>query len=184
MYIGLEWRSMAEQQYEIIDNFLPSDAFKKLHDFLLPSDVKFEGTTIGWGYVPKVISKNKKGTEDWRLFYLAHLVYDHIPLSPLFNPIMTYCNELLDIKSLIRIKINLYPNTEIVKEHGMHTDYDFSHKAAILYINTCDGYTKLEDGTKIESVANRMLLFDGSKLHTPSTCTDQSVRMNINFNYF
>ena len=66
----------------------------------------------------------------------------------------------------------------------MHVDYPYSHKAAIFYINTCDGYTKLEDGTKIDSVANRMLLFDASKPHTPSDCTNQSVRVNINFNYF
>ena len=78
----------------------------------------------------------------------------------------------------------MYPNTETLKEHGMHTDYNYPHKASILYINTCDGYTKFEDGTKIDSVANRMLIFDGSKLHTSSTTTDQPVRMNINFNYF
>ena len=78
----------------------------------------------------------------------------------------------------------MYPNTEKIHEHGMHTDDLFPHKAAILSINTCDGYTKLEDGTKIDSVANRVLLFDGSKLHTPSTCTNQPVRMNININYF
>ncbi len=175
---------MAEQQYEIIDNFLPSDAFKKLHDFLLPSDVKFEGTTIGWGYVPKVISKNKKGTEDWRLFYLAHLAYEHTSLSPLYDEIIYNFQELLYIKSLMRIKINMYPNTEILKEHGMHSDYTFPHKTGLFSINTCDGYTKLEDGTKIDSVANRMLLFDGSNPHSSSTTTDQPVRVNININYF
>ena len=58
------------------------------------------------------------------------------------------------------------------------------HKTGIFSINTCNGYTKLEDGTKIDSVANRMLLFDASRPHTPSTTTDQTVRVNINFNYF
>ena len=65
----------------------------------------------------------------------------------------------------------------------MHTGYPFPHKSAILYINTCDGYTKFEDGTKIDSVANRMLVFEGETLHTSSSTTDQVVRCNINFNY-
>lgn len=84
----------------------------------------------------------------------------------------------------MRIKINMYPNTEILKEHGMHSDYTFPHKTGLFSINTCDGYTKLEDGTKIDSVANRMLLFDGSNPHSSSTTTDQPVRVNININYF
>ena len=172
-----------ELEYKVIDHFFPFDVFEEFQKNLL-FPVLDPQTTQSTESIPIPTWTYGLSLKDNQLYYLAHLVYDHIPLSPLFNPIMSYCNELLDIKSLIRIKINLYPNTEIVKEHGMHTDYDFSHKAAILYINTCDGYTKLEDGTKIESVANRMLLFDGSKLHTPSTCTDQSVRMNINFNYF
>ena len=66
----------------------------------------------------------------------------------------------------------------------MHIDTEYSHKAAILSINTCDGYTKLKDGTKIDSIENRILLFDASKPHTPSTTTDQPVRINININYF
>ena len=78
----------------------------------------------------------------------------------------------------------MYPNTEKVHEHGEHADYSWKHKTALFSLNTCDGYTKLEDGTKIDSVANRMLLFDASTPHTSSTCTDQPVRVNINFNYF
>ena len=83
----------------------------------------------------------------------------------------------------IYIIFNLYPNTEKVYEHEMHQDFDFSHKTAIFSINTCDGYTKLEDGTKIDSVANRILLFDASKEHCSTTTTNVSTRINININY-
>ena len=41
-----------------------------------------------------------------------------------------------------------------------------------------------EDGTKIESVANRVLLFDSSRPHSSTRCTDQKVRVNINLNYY
>ena len=36
---------------------------------------------------------------------------------------------------------------------------------------------------KIDSVSNRIIFFDGNEDHYSSTCTDQPVRMNINFNW-
>ena len=189
---------MSKQQtpYELIDNFIPSDVFAQLTRALIPPSSEYnvgEGSIgeqpteqVPWCYSPadNVVSKgNEKGTADWRLFYLTHVVYAHTIASPLYGIIIPHLNPL-GIKALIRIKINMYPNTETLKEHGMHSDHPFSHKAAILSINTCNGYTKLEDGTKIDSVANRMLLFDPSTLHSSSTTTDQPVRVNINMNYF
>ena len=66
----------------------------------------------------------------------------------------------------------------------MHIDYPFPHKGAILSLNTCNGYTKLEDGTKVDSVANRILLFDASTPHCSTTTSDTTARFNININYF
>ena len=80
-------------------------------------------------------------------------------------------------------KRNLYPNQNKFIEHDTHIDYDEPHQAAIYYINTNNGYTKLEDGTKVSSIANRMLFFDGSKNHQSTNCTDEKIRLNINFNY-
>ena len=61
--------------------------------------------------------------------------------------------------------------------------FDFSHSAALFSLNTCDGYTKLKDGTKINSVANRVLLFDAGEEHCSTTTTDDFTRVNININY-
>ena len=60
----------------------------------------------------------------------------------------------------------------------------YKHKGAILYINDNNGKTILEDGTEIESKANRLLLFDASKPHNSTSCTDAKSRINININYF
>ncbi len=68
-------------------------------------------------------------------------------------------------------------------EHGRHVDYEFENKAALLSLNTCDGFTRLEDGTKVESVENRMLFFDPGQKHNSSTTTNERGRFNINFNY-
>jgi hypothetical protein len=66
----------------------------------------------------------------------------------------------------------------------MHRDFSFKHKGAIYCVNTNNGGTKLEDGTIIGSVANRLLLFDPSTLHDSTNCTDKKARINININYF
>ena len=87
------------------------------------------------------------------------------------------------VKSLIRIKANLYTRTNTIEHHADHTDLPFEHKTALFYLNNNNGLTVLEDGTKVESVENRLLLFDGSKKHHSTSSTD-SVRININFNYF
>ena len=86
-------------------------------------------------------------------------------------------------RSLLRIKGNFYPHTETLREHAPHTDYKFSHTGALYSLNTCDGFTKLYDGTKVDSVANRILIFDASTSHNSSTTTTSAGRFNINFNF-
>ena len=50
-------------------------------------------------------------------------------------------------------------------------------------VNDCDGYTKLNDGTKIDSIANRLLITDGSILHSSTTTTNDKVRVTIGMNW-
>ena len=185
---------MNKIDYGVIDNFIPSDAFDELKTFLLSSGERGKGKQndsekLPWYHTPAGYAVNRDfkkpdSTRNWRLFYLTHMIYSDTITSPYYERILSHCCEQLDIKSLIRVKINMYPNTEKIYEHGMHFDYHFPHKGAILSINTCDGYTKFEDGTKIDSVANRLLLFDASKLHSSTTTTNQPVRINININFF
>ena len=97
-------------------------------------------------------------------------------VSPIFKKI--------EVKAVIRIKVNLYTNVNEFIENEYHIDYPYEHKGAILYLNTNNGYTILEDGTEIESIENRLLKFEPHKRHKSTHCTDVKRRMNINFNYF
>jgi hypothetical protein len=92
--------------------------------------------------------------------------------------------NLIQPKAIIRIKGNLYPSTPTLEVHQPHKDYKYKHQGAIFYMNTCNGYTLLEDDTKIDTVANRLLLFDSSTPHSSTSTTDQKARININFNFF
>ena len=84
----------------------------------------------------------------------------------------------------MRVKGNLMINTgQGIVEHGMHPDYEYDHKGAILSINTCNGHTRIGD-KKYMSNRNELLLFNPGENHTGSTTTDSKFRCNIILNYF
>ena len=161
--------------YEVIDNFLTHDKFLKVKNGILNPE-------FSWNLTPWVsnLNENLKTTSS---YYFTHLFYSGLYIDPQSHIFIDILNQL-EVKSLIRIKANLYPSTDNIEYQSEHIDYDYSHKGAIFYLNTNDGFTTLEDGTKIESIENRILLFDPSKLHHSTTCTDDKCRVNVNFNYF
>ena len=172
-------------KHKVIDNFLDEEYFNSLVILFTDGvlvDVKNDGKIkLPW-YFRNEITSNHNVAED-NLFYMIHMFYiQNTPASPFYDKLIPLL-EKLEVKCLIRIKGNLFPNTETLHEHAMHIDYDFPHSGAILSMNTCDGYTKLKDGTKIDSVANRILLFDASRNHCSTTTTNVSARFNININY-
>tara|TARA_Y100001951_G_scaffold99196_1_gene100901 strand:+ start:37 stop:612 length:576 start_codon:yes stop_codon:yes gene_type:complete len=168
--------------FGVIDNFLPQKEFEELQTTLMKPNPE-SNENIEWIYASTIGYENEP--KNWKYFYMVSKIYDQgIIISPyIFKKIIPVL-EHLNVKAIVRIKANLYPNSEKVHEHEKHTDYDFSHKTALFSLNTCNGYTKLKDGTKIDSVANRVLLFDASKLHLSTTTSDTTARFNINFNYF
>ena len=157
--------------YKVIDNFLDEKYFDSLVSLL---------EEIPWFFQKDIAYDNV--AED-KIFLLYHMFYaQNTPTGTLYEKLIPLL-EKLRAEVLVRIKANLYPNTERLHEHPMHTDFDFCHSGALLSLNTCDGYTKLKDGTKIDSIANRILLFDASNEHCSTTTTNVPARMNININY-
>ena len=92
--------------------------------------------------------------------------------------------DKINPKAWLRIKANLGPVANEIKEQGHHVDYEFPCTTAVFYLNTNNGYTIFEDGTKVESVANRLVEFDSFHKHSGTTHTDTAVRSVINLNYF
>ena len=54
---------------------------------------------------------------------------------------------------------------------------------ALGYSIADDFEIEFEDGTKIESVANRLISFPEEMKHRGTSCTDEKIRVVINFNY-
>jgi hypothetical protein len=164
-------------KYKIIDNFLPKENFKILKTLML-------NNTFPWFYQPEVNYAGKEDKDNF-FFYFTHTFYNNYNSnSNVFDIIKSNLLDFIDIKSLIRVKGNMYPNQGVNRLNGSHIDYEFTHKGAIFYINTNNGRTILDKKIKIDSVENRILFFDPSIKHDSENCTNQKVRVNININYF
>ena len=95
------------------------------------------------------------------------------------------CLSSFNMKKIYRIKANLRSKTIFHRKSLYHTDGPEwgPHKTAILYMNTCNGYTKFKKGGKVKSVENRVVIFDSDLEHAGVTCTDEKRRVVVNFNY-
>ena len=154
---------------KVIDNFLPKDNFLDIKTIL-------ESNSFTWFFQNTVSGKDND-------YYFIHHLYNHDTISSNYFYLIKPIIDKFKMKSLIRIKCNMYPSTQKAQKHPTHRDYDFKHFGAIYYVNSNNGYTSINKD-KIESIENRILLFDPSVEHNSVTCTDEKVRLNINFNYF
>ena len=167
---------------EIKDNFLKQEEFDKIQEIMV-GGVWSNG--IGWYYNNAIDYKEQKDK-----FQFCHSFYESWnPHSQYFNilkPILDIINPL----SIYRIKANLLTKTPNIVENTFHVDIYLPEEklkqwtTSIFYMNTNNGYTKFENGTKIESVANRMITFPANMKHTGTSCSDEKTRIVINFNFF
>ena len=184
-------------KYEIVDDFLPMQWFVKLQKLFLrnsrqntynPDPNEHELT---WQYCPDIINyDDSPRTEDeklqgWQLVHVFCLANQFSPWYHHLKPLISAINPI----AIWRIKANLSVQQKTITEGGMHIDGNGKLKytnmmTSVYYVNSNDGYTKLEDGTKIESIENRLVTFNTNVQHTGSTCTDSKVRVVINLNYF
>jgi hypothetical protein len=159
--------------HKVINDFLTKKELQNLINVVM-------GNNFSWFFQEKVnINHSKKDTS----LYFTHLLFENNNINSDYYNYFNVIIKKLNAKSLIRVKVNCYPNTHKLIENKPHYDYNYPHKGCVFYFNTCDGYTKLNDGTKVESVANRALFFDPSIPHQSTNCTNAKARFNININY-
>ena len=122
-------------------------------------------------------------------FQLCHVFYHHHALveGDKYSRILNmFLSRILPF-SLVRIKANLLPKTNKIKKFVYHTDFEpppDNLQTAIYYVNSNNGHTIFENGTKIESIKNRLISFPAHMRHKGTTCTDKMHRTVINFNYY
>ncbi len=153
---------------EIIDNFLEEEQFEVLQRIVL-------STYFPWNYMGRESYETDTDT-----FQFQHTFYreEDSPsdYSAIIEPILQELGG-----TLIRAKAVLTPKTENPRNSGFHIDYP-NMITATYYINDNNGYTEFRDGSRVESISNRMLIFDSNLEHAGVTCTDEKRRVLINFN--
>ena len=166
----------------ILEDFLPKDVFQRIQHTLIGPECMFP-----WSY------NNKKTSDDDPMslssFQFTHTFFNgNKECSDYYKDLIFPFLILLKAEAVIRVKANLTGVTPVWPEKttsGFHIDIDrANNKTAVYYVNTNNGKTVFPNGTEIDSVANRMVIFDGSELHAAVSSTDQQVRCVINFNYF
>lgn len=161
----------------IVDDFLDQAVFEQIQNQVMSS-------YFPWYYNSGVLGAADIGTNG--PFQFIHRLYEETegPLSQalqIFDPLF----EKIGVETLIKAKLNLGTRDGEHIEGGWHTDYPKyrKHKTAVFYLNSNNGYTLFEDGTKVETIQNRFAEFDSNTNHTGVSQTDQQVRVVLNLNY-
>ena len=170
---------------QLQDNFLNEQEFTQIKESLFPENNKLK---LPWTFGP--INTNLKNgivAAPKYNYYISHIFYDyHNGWNTITSEHFECMRPLLvnlKPKVIMRIKANVYFWKDKPIEHGYHTDFPFDSTTAIFYVNTNNGYTKFEDGTIVESVANRVVTFPTPIRHTSVSQTDTGYRITINCNY-
>jgi hypothetical protein len=181
---------------QVIDNFLPQEEFLKIKKIMIGSLNLSDRDALPW-YIQNTKSGSGiflrvNGDNDTVYNYqFNHIFYalsdNNVHISDRIE-VMYPISEKLRFKKPLRIKANLTPITPKLIVYGFHTDFELRNiepmpKTAIYYVNTNNGYTVFENGDKVESIENRICIFDENLRHSGTSCTDERFRCVINFNF-
>ncbi len=166
------------KQIEIYDDFLPTNEFERVQSVMC-------STFIPWYFIDYIV--DKKGSD----YQFVHRFLS----STLKSPFYKYIKPIIDQISphqLLRVKANLRPKSTTPIQTQFHTDYDLpdddrhQYYTAIYYVNTNNGYTIFKhNNQRVESKANRLLVFNGHLKHAGVSNTDDCKnRIVININYY
>ena len=185
---------------KIIDNFLDDEEFIKIESIFFKQsenrpylEDEDQQKDFPWyfrnstSYNPK----HKNHVDTITNYQFVHSFFaSHQCLSPFYDNLVPIF-EKLGVKALLRCKANMQMRTEKIVERQLHQDRPNNcdpdkdpYTIAVYYLNTNDGYTRFEDGRKVESVANRMAIFSPKLKHASTTCTNQKRRLVLNMNYY
>jgi|TARA_R110002020_G_scaffold281544_1_gene497300 hypothetical protein len=168
-----------KSNYTIKDNFLSDKDFRSLSDVMLGAD-------IPWYYNPYRVREGDGEYQFTHTFYRFNTIY-----SNWFHNLNKIIEEIKPA-SLLKIKANLTPKEHETVVSGFHNDGEDTWGiregeegwlTSVFYLNTSNGYTLLDDGTKVKSVANRLASFPQYVRHASASCTDEKIRVVLNLNY-
>lgn len=153
---------------KVIDNFLDQDSFNHFKNIIT-------GQYFPWYF------NNQKVLDDNHLdnYQFVNTFKDGNTAMSLLNVF----KEKLNVSNFLRAKLNCTTRTNKIFEFKSHRDLDVNCLVSIFYINSNNGYTKFENGEKIESIENRLITFDNNLKHNGTTSTNSQTRIVLNLCY-
>ena len=185
---------------EVIDDFVSPSYLKALNKAVDPHRTQwhFQGSQ-------SAIKYNKDNLEDFG-FAISLCsekqpdVFSNTPLSAFISPLAYQMQDYIEASSIIRCRLDLTLFHRPKYRHLPHIDIHDSYRipkyvAAIIYINDTDGDTVIYDhkqewaesyptNMKIKKTITpkpgRLLLFDGSYVHTGHSPSEHQTRILLN----
>ena len=158
--------------FEVKDNFLPTEEFTHIKNLIMSHQ-------FPWFYNDYISGKEDPPS----FYYFTHTLYSEPGrISDWFYLFNNFLKKI-ECKSIMRMKANLHLQQNIKRKNKPHTDFNFSHKACLFYLNSNNGATYFGKKSVLPK-ENRAVFFDPSIKHNSSECTDAKRRVNININYF
>ena len=174
-------------EIKIVDKFIHPNEHEELQNIMRQKE-------FPWTLAPKTgeMDMNGKSTDPLNT-QLNHWFsdYEYAQFSPFFKYVLPLVNQQR-IVAISRIKANLQLCTENPIKSDYHVDLSLRYgiqdipephlTTIIYYVNTNNGYTEFETGEKVESVANRAVIFPNTLRHRGVSQTDTHYRAVINLN--
>ena len=163
---------MQKNKIKVVDNFLEDDIFIEIQNILM-------GDKFPWFF-----NNFKNDSEDIHNYQFTHtVVRGNGEVESKFIQYMKPFFNKLNIKKIYRIKINLTTRTEKLFNHIYHTDVPIQCTTAIFYVNSNNGKTIFKHGEEVDSISNRIVMFNSNLEHAATSHTDKKTRVVINLNY-
>ena len=177
---------------KIFEDYLPDKEYKHIYETV--DDLKFmwrRSNILRDPDDPKVKDNNEPpfcGNPLYNI-QMCRTVYSVVSGTEEKSLILGCCAPLfqklkITKKNLISSKFNLTLNHGEETLSGFHVDNKLEGGlTGIYYITTDNGYTLFEDGTKVSTVANKLVIFSNNTRHAGVSCTDTKYRMVLNINW-
>jgi len=161
---------------QVTEDFLQEEYYDHLNEIIT-------STQFPWMFQKRVANIGEDPEEDLNHYYFVHsLFFQNKIESPLYDDFL-YLFQSLNVQFLHRARVLMFVNQGEQYIHDRHVDHTTNCKTALIYMNTNDGFTDFETGERVESVKNRLLLFDGSVPHSSSTPTNTKERLLLSVTY-
>jgi hypothetical protein len=164
-----------KSEYEVIDNFLDKEYFDTIKNTLTSFDMH-------WFYRDNMTTDDENG-----MCYFTHNFFVNNTICSNFFNLLGPLLDKLKISSLIEVRANMSISKNDQYESSWHVDNPYENsKTVILYLTTCNAKTMInveKEIIEIDSVENRILIFDTNISHKMISATDTKRRIIINLNY-